>query len=116
MTLPLGGQSLGIVTKTPTGSVDAANQAVTDDAVVWVTGCAFETEHISEEQSDSITSAERAWAIMPVTDAVQEITNANYLRNGVGGRDYKVHGLPAPEYDIDGLLVYYWIICEWQGG
>lgn len=116
MTEPLGGQTLGIVTKTPTGAKDAANQDITDDVVVWVEQCSFETEHISESQSDTIVSAERAWAIMPVTDAVAAITNANHIRNGVGGRDYKVHGLPAPENDIDGLLVYYWIICEWQGG
>jgi hypothetical protein len=115
MTNPLGGQTLGIVTKVP-GPVDAANQPTTTDSVVWVDGCAFETEHISEHQSDTIVSIERAWAIMPVSDAVQAITNANFIRNGVGGRDYKVHGLPAPENDIDGLLVYYWIICEWQAG
>lgn len=116
MTEPLGGQSLGIITKVPTGAKDEANEDITTDSIVWVDGCSFETEHISEQQSDTIVSAERAWAIMPVTDAVQAITNANFIRNGVGGRDYKVHGLPAPENDIDGLLVYYWIICEWQGG
>lgn len=116
MTLPLGGQTLGIITKVPTGQHDSMNEEITTDSITWVDGCAFETEHISEQQSDTILSAERAWAIMPVTDAVQAITNANYIRNGTNGRDYKVHGLPAPENDIDGLLVYYWIICEWQGG
>jgi hypothetical protein len=116
MTEPLGGQTLGIITKVPTGAHDSMNEPITTDSIVWVPQCSFETEHISESQSDTTTSTERAWAIMPVTAAVQAITNANYLRNGVGGRDYKVHGLPAPENDIDGQLVYYWLICEWQGG
>lgn len=117
MTDPLGGQTLGIVTKTPTGAVDAANQPITNDVVVWLEQCcAFETEHISEHQTDTTVSSERAWAIMPNVPAVAAITNENFIRNGIGGRDYKVFGQPAPENDIDGVLVYYWIICEWYGG
>jgi hypothetical protein len=116
VTEPLGGQKLGIVTKVPTGEVDAANEDITTDKVVWIDRCSFESEHLSEFQNETIVSGERGYAMMPDVPEVRAITNANHIRNGVGGRDFKVHGLPAPETDLDGALIGYWLVCEWQAG
>jgi hypothetical protein len=136
-----GGDTVGIVTKLSTGQKDSMGQAVTADSVVWVYGCVFETERISEEQSDTITSNERGWAWLPYIPGIGiptvdddgnelvdgegnpvtvEITNANWIRpkrwQPMAARDYKVFGMPAVEFDGDGQPDHVWIICEWHAG
>lgn len=139
MTNP-GGDILGIVTKTATGQKDSMGENVTSDTVVWVGGCTFETERISEEQSDTITSNERGWAWLPYVvgfgiptsdqygnpilsggnPVTTEINNANWIRplrtDPMAQRDYKVFGKPSLEYDGDGMPDHVWVICEWHGG
>lgn len=136
-----GGDTLGLVTKTATGQKDSMGVAVTGDEVTWVYGCVFETERISEEQSDTITSNERGWATLPYVPGIgvptvdvngnpvvdgsgnpvpADINNASWIRpkrsDPMAQRDYKVFGMPALQYDGDGMPDHVWIICEWHGG
>lgn len=116
-----GGDTVGIVTKTPTGSTDSLGVAITSDAVTWVYGCVFETERVSEEQSETVTSSERAWVFMPyILGVTTAIDNENWLRPqrpaALAQRDYKVFGLPAVQYDMDGQPDHVWVTCEWHGG
>ncbi|UXA06583.1 hypothetical protein KXD96_27995 (plasmid) [Mycobacterium sp. SMC-2] len=140
-----GGETLGVVEMQASGHVDGKNQAVTSPSVVaWVYGCTFEpyTRGPVEEQSDTITSHERAWAFLPYVPGIgiptvdvngdpvldtngdpvpASIGNSNWIQpvranDAQAQRLYKVQGLPEIEYDIDGLPVYAWIVCEWQGG
>jgi len=117
------------------------NTEITSDSVVWVYGCVFETERISEEQSDTITSNERGWAWLPYVagagiptasesgnpildgdgkPVTTEIKNANWIRplrsDPLAQRDYKVLGMPSLEYDLEGNPDHVWVICEWHGG
>jgi hypothetical protein len=135
MTVYPGGETVGIVTYVP--QVDGSGNPLTDGlnqpldpvrTVLWKYGCVFEPEHVSEEQTNTITSRERAWVFMPVDPDTAKITNANFLtpqrpsldENGAdesaAQRDYKVHGLPLIEYDMDGKPDHIWVICEYDGG
>ncbi|SIC56426.1 Uncharacterised protein [Mycobacteroides abscessus subsp. abscessus] len=102
--------------------MDEQNQPIKARTVVaTIYGCVFEAEHISEHQTDAITSTERAWAFLPVTPDSRAIRNEHYLcpmrpAGDQSGRDYKVHGLPALQYDIEGQPDHVWIFCEWQPG
>lgn len=141
MTSYPGGDTLGIVTKTPTGETDSMGQQVTSDTVVWVYGCSFETERISEEQTDTIVSNERGWAWFPYVPSIGipttdeygtpivdgsgnpvavQIQNSNWIRpkrlEAMAQRDYKVFGMPTLEYDGDGTPDHVWVICEWHAG
>ncbi|MDY0112705.1 MAG: hypothetical protein RBS21_00335 [Corynebacterium sp.] len=133
-----GGETLGIVEMIPNGTVDELNQNVRVPTVVsWVYGCVFEpySRGPVEEQSDTITSHERAWAFLPyvagsgipgidVTTGAQlfvSIDNATWIQpqranDPVAQRNYKTQGLPEIEYDIDGAPSYAWVVCEWHGG
>lgn len=140
-----GGETLGIAIEQPTGAVDSLNQTVTAKVVTqWVYGCTFEpyTRGPVEEQSDTITSHERAWAFLPYLPGVgiptvdvdgnlivdgdgnpvpAVINNNNWIQpvrpnDAQAQRNYKVQGLPEIEYDLDGQPSYAWIVCEWQGG
>ena len=140
-----GGETLGIVAEQSTGTTDSLNQAVTAKVVVqWVYGCTFEpyTRGPVEEQTDTITSHERAWAFLPYLPGIgiptvdasgnpvldangvpvpASIGNSNWIQpvrvnDAQAQRNYKVQGLPEIEYDIDGLAAYAWVVCEWQGG
>ncbi len=133
-----GGETLGIVEMVATGAVDELNQAVrTPTVVAWVYGCVFEpySRGPVEEQSDTITSHERAWAFLPyvpgsgipgidaTTQAqiVVSINNATWIQpqranDALAQRNYKTQGLPEIEYDIDGAPSYAWVVCEWQAG
>lgn len=125
MTYPGGDTVLVIANPTPAGK-DSMNEDIPSlptNRVVAATvyGCVFETEHISEQQHETITSGERAWAFMPYTADTAAITNANWLRpqrptGESSARDYKVHGLPIVQYDIDGQPDHVWVICENQAG
>ncbi|ORV92798.1 hypothetical protein AWC11_07290 [Mycobacterium interjectum] len=145
MTSYPGGEVLGIVAMQATGQIDALNQAIKEPVVAqYVYGCVFEpyTRGPVEEQTDVITSHERAWAFLPYVPGVgiptvdvngnpvvdgdgnpvpAVITNANYLQpqrpnDAQAQRNYKVQGLPEIEYDIDGVPDYAWVVCEWHGG
>lgn len=140
-----GGETLGIAVEQPTGRVDSLNQPVTAKVVTqWVYGCTFEpyTRGPVEEQTDTITSHERAWAFLPYLPGIgvptvdadgnpvvdgdgnpvaAVITNNHWIQpvranDAQAQRNYKVQGLPEIEYDIDGAPSYAWIVCEWQGG
>lgn len=118
-----GNDTIGIVIKTPTGQVDSLNQAITTESVTWIDGCVFETYPRGpvEEQSDTITSAERAWVFLPYLPGITTgVTNANWIRplrpDPLAQRDYKVEGLPVFEYDLDGQPDHVWIVCEWRAG
>ncbi|MBZ4574701.1 hypothetical protein [Mycobacterium avium] len=140
-----GGDVLGIVEFQPTGQVDSLNQAVKTPVVVaWVYGCVFEpySRGPVEEQTDTITSHERAWAFLPYVagfgiptfDAAGNalldadgnpipvvIDNGTWIQpqrpnDAVAQRNYKVQGLPEIEYDADGVPDHAWIVCEWQAG
>ncbi|BBZ09864.1 MULTISPECIES: hypothetical protein [Mycobacterium] len=135
MTSYPGGDTLGIVTKTPTGQTDSMGENITADSVVWVYGCVFDiySRGPIEEQSDTVTSEERAWAFLPYVpgvgipavdengnQVVATINNANWIRpkrpDALAQRDYKVMGLPELEYDMDGAADHVWIVCEWRAG
>lgn len=116
-----GGDTLLIVSKTPTGQKDSMGEDVTTDSVVSVYGCVFETERISEVESDVTTSNERGMAFLPYVEGVTTgVTNENWIRpqrpDALAQRDYKVFGRPAIEYDINGQPDHVWIVCEWHGG
>lgn len=140
-----GGETLAVVEMQSTGGVDGKNQPITAPVVVaWVYGCTFEpyTRGPVEEQSDTITSHERAWAFLPYVPGIgiptvdasgnpvldvngvpvpAVIGNSNWIQpqrpnDAQAQRNYKVQGLPEIEYDIDGAPVYAWIVCEWQRG
>lgn len=140
-----GGDTLAIVEFQPTGDLDGLNQPVTVPVVVaWVYGCVFEpySRGPVEEQSDTITSHERAWAFLPYVAGVgiptvdqngnpvvdddgnpvpASINNSNWIQpvrpnDAQAQRNYKVQGLPEIEYDGDGMPDHAWIVCEWQGG
>ncbi|PQM44673.1 hypothetical protein C1Y40_05169 [Mycobacterium talmoniae] len=147
MTSYPGGDTIGIVTKTSTGQVDSLNQPITVESVVWVYGCVFDiySRGPIEQQSDTVSSEERAWAFLPyvVTAAgagipivddsgnpvldgngnqvlVTSVSNSCWLRpkrpNALSQRDYKVLGQPEIEYDMDGEPDHAWIVCEWRAG
>lgn len=118
-----GGDTIGIVTLAKGGTPDAMNQQSETATVTWVYGCVFEPLDRGpvEEQSDTITSHERAWAFLPyIAGVTTGINNANYLRpqrpDALAQRDYKVFGLPIIEYDIDGVPDHVFIACEWHSG
>lgn len=122
MTYP-GGDTIGIVTKTATGTVDALNQPTYSESVVWVYGCVFEpySRGPVEEETDSITAHERAWAFFPYIQGVTtSIGNANWIRpkrpDALAQRDYKVQGLSEVEYDLDGQPDHVFVIGEWHSG
>ena len=135
MTYP-GGDTIGVVEMQATGQTDSLNQAVKTPVVTaLIYGCVFEPLERGpvEEQSDTITSHERAWAFLPYV-AGQGIpatvggspvflsmpTNANFLQplrpDAQDERNYKIFGLPILEYDIDGQPDHVFITCEWRGG
>lgn len=140
-----GGDTLAIVTRESTGRVDGKNQPITTPTITaYVYGCVFEpySRGPVEEQSDTITSHERAWAFLPYVSGLGiptvdvdgnpvldgngnpvpvTITNANWIQpirpnDQQAQRNYKVQGLPEIEYDGDGMPDHAWVICEWQGG
>ncbi|ETZ58038.1 hypothetical protein L841_5520 [Mycobacterium sp. MAC_080597_8934] len=140
-----GGETVAVVQFQPTGATDSLFQPVKAPTVVaWVFGCAFEpyTRGPVEEQSDTITSHERAWAFLPyvagfgiptfdqsgnpLLDSNDDpipvaIDNSMWIQpqrpnDALAQRNYKVQGLPEIEYDIDGSPSYAWIVCEWQAG
>jgi hypothetical protein len=134
-----GGETVALVEMVPTGGVDGKNQPVTAATVVgWVYGCTFEpyVRGPVEEESDTITSHERAWVYLPYVaglgiptvdangnplTAAAVITNSTWIQpqrpnDPVAQRNYKVQGLPEIEYDIDGAPSYAWVVCEWRGG
>lgn len=140
-----GGETIGIVVEKPNGEVDSLYQAIKKLTVVqWVYGCAFEpyTRGPIEEESDTITSHERAWAFLPYLPGIgiptvdengepvlddagnpvpAVIDNNTWLQpvrvnDAEAQRNYKVQGLPEVEYDIEGLPSYVWIVCEWHAG
>jgi hypothetical protein len=118
-----GGDTLGIVTKTPTGETDSMGVAVTEDTLVNVFGCVFEPLERGpvEEMSDTTTSSERAWAFFPYIEGVTTgISNANWIRplrpDPMGRRDYKVQGRLEIEYDLEGQPDHVWVTCEFKAG
>jgi hypothetical protein len=140
-----GSDLLGIGEWVPTGEKDRKNQDVTEFVVLHlVYGCVFEpySRGPVEEQSDVITSHERAWAFLPYVeglgiptvdddgnDVVDDdgnpvpavITNASWIQpqrpiDPLAQRNYKVQGLPEIEYDGDGQPDHAWIVCEWHAG
>ena len=139
MTYP-GGDTIGIVEMQPTGAgVDYMNQEIEAPVLLYtVYGAVFEPIERGpvEEQSDTITSHERAWAFLPYvlgkgipTTSVDDNgntvfasmpTNANYVQpqrpDAQDQRNYKIFGLPELQYDIDGLPDHVWITCEWRAG
>lgn len=133
-----GGETIALVQMVASGSVDALNQPVrTATVTAYVYGCVFQpnTGGPLEQQSDTVTSQERAWAFLPYvpgagvpgTDATTgqpafvAIDNSTWLQpqrpnNPQAQRNYKVLGLPEIEYDLDGMPSHAWVVCEWQGG
>lgn len=134
-----GGDTLGIVTMAPSGQFDSLQQPILTESVVWVYGCVFDTQHVTEHQDDTITSRERGWCWLPYVAGVGiptvnadgtpaldgngnpitvDITNACWVRpkraDPMGQRDYKVFGEPVLEYDLDGQPDHVWVTCEWQ--
>lgn len=143
-----GGDLLGVVEMQPTTdppTLDAMNQPITNAVVVaLVYGCVFEPIERGpvEEQTDTVTSHERAWAFLPYVQGIGiptvdsgldlivdddgnpvpvVITNANYIQPQratytQAQRNYKVFGLPELQYDGDGLPEHVWVTCEWRAG
>lgn len=131
-----GNDVVGIVTVASSGAVDALNAPVAaSESVVWVSGSVFDIDlGPREQQSDTITSEERAWAFLPYVPgqgipAVDEtgapvwvtaIDNRARIRpkrlEALAQRDYKVLGQPELQYTLDGVPDHVWIICEWRAG
>lgn len=141
-----GADTLGIGSEQSTGGVDAKNQPLREFVVSqYVYGCVFEpySRGPVEEQTDVITSHERAWAFLPyvegygiptvdvdgnelfaddgVTPVVAVLDNNSWIvpirpNDAQAQRPYKVQGLPEIQYDGDGQPDHAWIVCEWQGG
>lgn len=119
---PIGNQSVGIVTKVPVLDihgdpvVSEFMEPDTDESVVWVEGCLFESQFrkVVEQQADAVTTSEPAWAIMPVTDVTSAITSSQVLRHD--GRDYVMRGDAVTERNIHGWPVYVFCDCERQTG
>lgn len=140
-----GGDTMGVGLWTPTGDVDGKNQPVKAFVVSQlVYGCVFEpySRGPVEEQSDTITSHERAWVFMPYVSGIgiptvdtagnlivdddgnpvpALITNNHWIvpirpNEPQAQRPYKVQGLPEIEWDGDGQPEHAWIVCEWMAG
>lgn len=136
-----GGDTVGVITSVPSGGKDALGGQPVTETVVWVYGCVFGTQHTTEEQDETITSAERAWVWFPYVDGIGiptvdttgapivdpdgnpvtvMIDNSCWLRpkrdNPMGTRDYKVFGMPSIEYDLDGRPDHVWVTAEWRAG
>ena len=140
-----GGETLAVLAEQGSGQVDSLNQAVTQLApIAYVYGCVFEpySRGPVEEQSDVITSHERAWAFLPYVPGIGiptvdssgnpvvdgsgnpvpvSIGNNNWIQpqrpyDAQSQRNYKVQGLPELEYDGDGMPDHMWVTCEWQAG
>lgn len=117
-----GGDTLGIVTKVPTGQKDSLNQPITTDSVEWIYGCVLETleYEINEHQTDTIAAFEKAWAFLPYSSTTAAIDNGDFIRpkrpDANAQRDYKVNGRAVVQYDIDGRPDHVFVLCEWQGG
>jgi hypothetical protein len=130
-----GGDTLGVVTDVASGQTDSLNQPILTESVVWVYGCVFETYMygISEQETDITTSQEKAFAYFPYVSGVgipgvdangasvaAVIDNNSRIRpqrpDAEAQRDYKVFGLPAEQYDIEGLPDHVLVVCVWQGG
>lgn len=119
-----GGDTLLIVTRVPTGQKDALNQDIFTEATVSVYGCVFEpySRGPVEEDSNTETAHERAWAFLPYIEGVTTgINNQNFIQpvrpgSPLAQRNYKVQGLPEIQYDLDGVPDHVWIICEYHEG
>lgn len=118
-----GGDTIGIVTYADSGTVDDNGQKILTSSVVWVYGCVFEpySRGPVEEETDTITAHERAWAFFPYVPGVTtNINNGNWIRpqrpDALAQRDYKVQGQSEIEYDMDGQPDHVFVVGEWHGG
>jgi len=137
-----GGDTVYVVTKTDTGQRDGLNQPVPGESATQVYGCVFDiiSSGPSEEQTDTTTNSERAWAFLPIVDGqgiptvdddgnenvdadgnpifIAEIPNTARIRpkrsTALAQRDYKIIGRPEVQYDLDGQPDHVWIVCEWR--
>ncbi|UVO12815.1 hypothetical protein NM962_01200 [Mycobacterium sp. SVM_VP21] len=133
-----GADTIYVVTDVETGERDGLNQRKFSEAIAEVYGCVFDVVSTgpTEEQSDTTTNSERAWAFLPIVNGqgiptvdvdengeqifIAEILNTARLRpdrsTALGQRDYKIIGRPEVQYDMDGQPEHVWIVCEWRGG
>jgi hypothetical protein len=118
-----GGDTIGIVTFSPSGELDSNGQEIFTPSVVNVFGCVFEPllRGPIEEETDTITAHERAWAFFPYIEGVTtNINNAQFLRpirpDALAQRDYQVQGQSIVEYDMDGQPDHVFVAVEWHGG
>lgn len=114
----IGRQRVGIVTLIPNPVVDElmAAQPPTE-SVTWKDGCLFEIQTAfsrvdrTEQQSDTTTTNEVAWAFFPVDDDTIAIRSNMVLR--YNNRDYVMRGDGVHEI---GPLPHVFAMCERQTG
>lgn len=133
-----GADTIYVVTDVATGQRDDLNKPITSEAVAEVYGCVFDPVSTgpTEEQSDTTTNSERAWAFLPIIDGqgiptvgkdengdpiyIAAIPNKARLRpkrsTALDQRDYKITARPEVQYDMEGQPEHVWIVCEWRGG
>lgn len=135
MVFPIGNDRIGIVTDVQdldSGDpvVSEYGQPQTHEVVVWVEGCLFEVETPgSEQQSSVVTTAEPAFAFLPVVvgqiPAVDdnndpapmlwsELTANRKLR--YDGFTYVMRGDAVLERDIHGRHDHVFCACEREKG
>jgi hypothetical protein len=140
----IGGDTIGIVTFSPSGELDSNGQDIFTSSTQLVYGCVFEpiSRGPIEEETDTITAHERAWVFMPYVPGVgiptvdtngnpvvddngnpvpATILNSSFLQPQRPGdaqaqRNYKVQGMPEVEVDMDGQPDHVFVVGEWHGG
>jgi hypothetical protein len=140
----IGGDTVGIVSFSPSGQLDANGQQIFTQSTQLIYGCVFEpySRGPVEEETDTITAHERAWAFLPYVPGIgvptvdtdgnpilddngnpvpASIQNSDFVQPQRPGdaqaqRNYKVQGMPEVEFDMDGQPDHVFVVCEWHGG
>lgn len=119
---PIGGDTVGIVKRSKTGTRDRLRQ-LTDaaESVIAKSGCLFQVQSTGaerrESQEETAVEREQARVFLPVDDDTTAIDSNDAIRFPLsGGRDYELAGDRVVQNDIRGQAHHVRLIVEWQGG
>ncbi len=130
---PIGNQRVGIERETVTSYTDLG-EPITTASTVWVDNACFEIQTPTEQENQTVTTSEIAWAILPVADGIVPavdddgnpapiqlvedgkvaISSSAWLRHN--GLRYAMRGDAVLEQDIRGRDDHVFAICEREQG
>lgn len=129
----IGDQRVGIERETVTGYTDYG-EPITTKATVWVDHACFEIQTPTEQQNQTVTTSEIAWAMLPVAggivpavdddgepasiqlidDGKVTISSSAWLLHN--GLRYAMRGDAVLEQDIRGRQDHVFCVCEREQG